>query len=663
MKVSRPGLVITVGALTWLLLVISLYYAGHKPFSPVMLMRIAISAGQIFTGLLVVSIAGGIGRRLVHPGGISPIAVLALQAAAGLGLLSIGMLLVSATIGVNSLICWIIVVSLALLFWRDTWLWFSGWKSLAQIWDASGRFGKALGSGICIVLLYSLIIALAPPIKFDALVYHLALPKLYLSNGGFKYIPEIMFWGMPQVGEMLYTLGMGLAGHTAAVLVGWWAGVIALFGVLGFTVDRFGINAGWVAATSLISGYTLTQLLSAGYVEWFAILFGAGLLILLDHWWAEGKGSSLLWAGILCGFAMGSKYTGGILTIAGGIVVLVQCLVNKAGIVRLVKNIAIFAIPALLVFAPWLIKNTAATGNPFYPLFFPAGSMDTFRLDAYQLPPWGDWKEILLIPIRTTLVGFEGAPGYSASISPLLVALAPFSLIGFRSRKENERSTLIIALTIGCAGWMTWLIASRLSGFLIQTRFYFGLFPAVAVLAGAGYQVLAGVRLPGLRLERIVASLVGLVMLFSIIPLIGELMKSDGLKVLLSVESSADYLSGNLGWYYPAANAVRDLPDGSRVLMLWEPRSYYCLPRCVPDEILDQWRHARQTIGEPQEILNSWRAKGYTHLLYNRFGADFVRADDKSYRDSDWLALDALLSQLQEPVDFGGAYELYSLQP
>lgn len=97
--------------------------------------------------------------------------------------------------------------------------------------------------------------------------------------------------------------------------------------------------------------------------------------------------------------------------------------------------------------------------------------------------------------------------------------------------------------------------------------------------------------------------------------------------------------------------------------MLWEPRSYYCLPRCVPDEILDQWRHARQTIGEPQEILNSWRAKGYTHLLYNRFGADFVRADDKRYRDTDWLALDELLSQLQEPVDFGGAYELYSLEP
>ncbi len=147
MKVSRSGLVITVGALAWLLLVISLYYAGHKPFSPVVLLRIGISAGQIFTSLLVVSLAGGIGRRLIHPNEISPIAVLALQAAAGLGLMSIGMFFVSAVIGVNSLICWIIVVILALLFWRDTWLWFSAWKSFAHLWEASGRFGKALGSG------------------------------------------------------------------------------------------------------------------------------------------------------------------------------------------------------------------------------------------------------------------------------------------------------------------------------------------------------------------------------------------------------------------------------------------------------------------------------------------------------------------------------------
>ena len=472
-----------------------------------------------------------------------------------------------------------------------------------------------------------------------------------------------MFWGMPQIGEMLYTWGMGLAGNASASTVGWLAGVVALCGLIGYTRDRFGSNAAWVAVTSLISGYTLTILLSAAYVEWFTILFGTALLIAFDIWWSSRDRTALVWAGILCGFAMGTKYTGGVLLLAGTCVLFIQFLHNKAGVRNFVISLMVFLIPAFLIYSPWLIKNLVATGNPVYPLVFPAGSMDRFRLDAYQLPPWGDWKDIFLLPLQATMTGFEGAAGYSATISPLLIALVPFSLLGFKSRTETQRVTLVIAITIGVTGLLTWLLASRLSGYLIQTRLYLGIFPAFAVLAGAGYQALSDVRLPGLRLGRVISVLVGIVLFFNIIPVFTGFADGGALNVLLNNETADDYLADNLGCYFPAVKAISELPQGSRVLMLWEPRSYYCLPRCVPDEILDQWRHARQTIGEPQEILNSWRAKGYTHLLYNRFGADFVRADDKSYRDTDWLALDVLLSQLQEPVDFGGAYELYSLEP
>ena len=39
------------------------------------------------------------------------------------------------------------------------------------------------------LLLLALIRALAPPLKFDALVYHLALPKAYLEPGGLTTSP------------------------------------------------------------------------------------------------------------------------------------------------------------------------------------------------------------------------------------------------------------------------------------------------------------------------------------------------------------------------------------------------------------------------------------------------------------------------------------------
>ena len=588
--------------------------------------------------------------------------MLVLQLAAGLGLISIGILFVGSVIGINRLVCWIIALVLAIFLWRDAWAWLSGWRALINLWADSGRFGKALGFGIFSLVLCTFILSLAPPVKFDALVYHLTFPKLYLLSGGVRYIPENMFWGMPQVGEMLYTWAMGLAGNATATMVGWWAGVLALCGLIGYTVDRFGINAAWVATTSLIGGYTMTILLSAGYIEWFSILFGISLLIAFDIWWTTRDMSALIWAGIICGLAMGSKYTGGILLFAGVGVVWIQHLLQKNGNRSLMRSLAAFLLPALLVFSPWLVKNLLATGNPVYPFFFPAGSMDLFRIQAYQIQPWGDWRDIVLLPLRATITGYEGAPGYNASISPLLIALAPFSVIGYKSRTEKQRTALLIASTVGITGWIAWLLASRFSGYLIQTRMYFAIFPAFAVLAGAGYQAIADIRLPGLRLGRIIAALVVMVLYFNIIHVVTEFIDGGSLNVLLNVSAPDDYLNDRLGWYYPAAQAISNLPEDSHVLMLWEPRSFYCQPKCIPDEVLDQWRHARQSVGEPGKIIESWRNRGYTHLLYNRFGADFVRSNDTSYQTSDWVVLDDLLTQLSVPVKFGNAYELYSLQ-
>lgn len=157
--------------------------------------------------------------------------------------------------------------------------------------------------------------------------------------------------------------------------------------------------------------------------------------------------------------------------------------------------------------------------------------------------------------------------------------------------------------------------------------------------------------------------MVGLVLGFNTLQVATEFIESGALNVLFNVETPEDYLNNNLGWYNPAAQAITDLPDGSRVLMLWEPRSFYCQTKCIPDEVLDKWRHARQKVGEPDDILDSWRDDGYTHLLYNHFGANFIRSNDARYNTADWVALDDLLARLDAPVEFGGAYELYSLLP
>ncbi len=100
----------------------------------------------------------------------------------------------------------------------------------AAVFPAPGRLGflayAALVVIACAVLL-NLMETAAPEIFYDSLVYHLALPKLYLIRGRIVPTPQNIFSGMPFGVEMLYGLALSLSDeHLAALLncsFGWGA--------------------------------------------------------------------------------------------------------------------------------------------------------------------------------------------------------------------------------------------------------------------------------------------------------------------------------------------------------------------------------------------------------------------------------------------------------
>ncbi len=649
-------------AIFWLAIVLGLYYAGHKPFSVEIFEKVARHLGVFALNLAAMMVAGGLGARFRVGRVADKLTSLSMQAAAGVGGISLIMLIVGAAIGVNPLVSWGLLIFLGFTLRRDMLAWLKNWREVGSLWMRSGRLGKALGLGIGGLLALTLLVSLAPPIKFDSLVYHLAIPQAYIQSGKVRYLPELMFWGMPQIGEMIYTWLMSMGGAEAATVGGWFVGVVACIGILGSVAQIFGAAAGWVAIAALVSGYTFVDLLPSGYVDMFTIWFGAAALFSLCEWQQSGEHKALIWSGIFSGLALGSKYTAGALALSVLALIFVVDILHKSVRTRLGKDLVVFLLPVVLVFLPWMIKNQLAVGNPFYPFFFESGSMDQHRLSYYHLPAWGTWKRVALLPVAATILGFEGAPGFSASLGPLLLALSPFAYLRYSRRSIQQKGALLVAGIVSGAGTLTWLIASRLSGLLIQSRLYFVLFPAIALLAGAGFQALAAIHLPGLRLRRIVGAMAVLVLGFTVVEVFQVTVQRDPLGVLVGIKEPEQYLGNNLGWYYPAMQAIQALPEQASVLMLWEPRSYYCQPKCTPDEILDRWRHAVAHFKQPEIILQEWERE-YTHLLYNRFGAEFIRQEDPSYSTSDWLALNDLLERLPPPVEFGDAYLLYTLQP
>ena len=89
------------------------YLYGHKLFSAQNLVGIFSSLGQVLVAFLIIAMAGGIGERLLRHSDVSGLIRFGLAAALGITVLSIGILVLGATIGTN-LITFVILILVVL---------------------------------------------------------------------------------------------------------------------------------------------------------------------------------------------------------------------------------------------------------------------------------------------------------------------------------------------------------------------------------------------------------------------------------------------------------------------------------------------------------------------------------------------------------------------
>ncbi|MGA9191686.1 MAG: hypothetical protein WBZ24_08145 [Anaerolineales bacterium] len=639
-------------ALGVLFALIAAYYVIHKPFDASMAQALTLDGLRLLLAGALVLVAGAAGLRLVGPLPLAASAQAAVYAAVGLGLSGVLWLLIGAVIGFKGWLSWLVLLAALAVLRRSALAWLrvvrSGWFELRP----KGGFEVALAVAVAALLAMALLESLGPPVSFDALVYHLSLPRTFLNAGRVVFDPANPFWGSPLLVEMNNTWAMSVAGDVAATILGVLTGGLALMGVFGL-VSYHTPRGAWVAVASLMVGRTLWSSFSWGYVDWHAALFGLAIIAFLEVWRRERKLSYAVWAGVLAGFAMGTKYTAGVALGAG----LAAILIVGEGVNRLRATLRFLA-AALAAFAAWPLKNLIATGTPLYPYWganpWVSAAQQTFfsGVSSVGFHPVGP-----LIPLFATLYGVEGAPGYAASIGPLLLGLSLAALIGPIRRREWSG----FLTTFVVAGWLLWGGANLASELLGQSRLYMVIFPAWAALAGLGYAGLRSVRLGSVRLGRLTQALVLMTTVFALASAFRSLAKDHPLLPVLGLESREQTLARRLGAYAPAMAAVRESGDSGSVVMLWEPRGYYCQPECVSDAWIDRWYALRRAGLDETAILQRWRADGRSYVLLNRIGMAFVRDEDPRYTPQDWAALDDLLGRMDLVQSFGDSYVLYAL--
>jgi hypothetical protein len=661
MPVNKKTYIAAFLSLAWCFGIIAIYYVSHKPFTPEVATTILLSGWRLLIGFTLVALAGGVGWLVYHDETLNPLAQLALQTALGLGILALFFLLIGVTIGLPRLLPGALVIILLIFLHKAIWAWLRQWHAWKTIWQSSDRFCHTLAGLIGVMLLAAIFLALAPPIKFDALVYHLLLPDAYLRIERIEYLPWIMKTGMPQTTEMIYTWAMALSGGAGAAVTGWIIGIVTIGGILGYFYQRFGARSAWVGTAALLAGFSMPLAISWAYVDWWCLLFGFGVLVSLDLWRQTGGERLLVIAGLMAGFALGTKYPAGILGLAAGITLIWHLRRRRE---KFFTNLFLFGMAGILTPLPWLLKNLVTTGNPLYPLFFESGAMDAIRHGVYQVtPPHGDWQDLVFLPFWATYMGHDGADGYGIAIGPLLLGLGMLAWLGWRHHSPEKRAALENATVMAVTGIFIWAVGNQFSGFLIQSRFYFAIFPAFAYLAASGYSAFNSVQLPNIRLGRILSALVLLVITLNTMDVGLFILRQRAPQAVFGIESTESYLAHNLGWHQPAMAALLDLSEEERVLLLLEPRGLYCQPRCEPDETMDRWKRDWLNFSTFREILESWRAEGFTHVLFYQAGANFMReTGDLHHTEEEWQALDLFLADLPIIQSFGEAYLLFDIR-
>jgi len=470
--------------------------------------------------------------------------------------------------------------------------------------------------------------ALTPPTARDSLVYHLALPKLYLEHHQWLEIPHNIFGYFPGLVEALYTMALGLGSHYPALVhagfgLACLSAAVSLGSTLGLRREICLLSVAALAATP-----TFWAEMTWAYVD-LANAFYWTLTAICFLRWCENKETYwLALLGLCMGAAIGCKYISFVLLPVISLGLLLELRRSGTSAWRQpLFTVTLPVITALVAISPWLSRNLILTGNPLYPFFsdlFPSSSpgWDGERAGLYQimLTQYGGTDKGLLnylvAPVRVFLTGrFNSVSHYDGELS--FFYLLAFPLLFIRKQWRSKPGKLLGFSLIYLAYWS---FSSQ------QARFLLVILPILAIVGGYFTQFyladLTGKTVVNhfntLRVHRLVVIVLLAVILLNGRGILALYAKETYLSYLLGKKSRQMYLSDKLDYYGMYRYINRYLPkDASLLLVKTGNQGYYLNRAYFSDAVFENHTFERILIrsASAAETAGIFRQKGWTHLL------------------------------------------------
>ena len=210
-----------------------------------------------------------------------------------------------------------------------------------------------------------------PPISRDALIHHLAIPKLWLTNGGFYETPWAKYSYYPMNIDLLYLVALYFKNDIAPKFIHFAFALGTGLLIYLYLKKRLGRNWGLLGVIIFVTTPIVVRLSASAYVDLGMTFFTTGSILGFVKWRDSGYNLSK-WLIISCccmGIALGSKYNALIAWFFLNLIVAYSYAKDTHKQLPALRYGVMFFTITALVASPWYVKNYILTGNPFYPLF------------------------------------------------------------------------------------------------------------------------------------------------------------------------------------------------------------------------------------------------------------------------------------------------------
>lgn len=413
-------------------------------------------------------------------------------------------------------------------------------RALIHLYNEKPPLVKSFIILIFIQVLINLVGALGPELGFDALWYHLTIPKIYLENHFVFHIPGglLYYSGMPKLTEMIY-LGF-LANDTFAKLIHFGFGILSLVALYklsrNFLSEKYSILASLIFYSNLVVGWQSTT----AYVDLARTFFEIMAFWGFVNWLKEKKVIWFFESAFMLGLAISVKL------ISFGSLIIFSILLSyyfwhSGKINKLIKALMSYIGIALLVLLPYFVFALLNTGNPIYPVFS----------QFYSINP----NFTFVNPLKL-----------ADPISPLYLIFLPFIIFYFR--KFSNIVKIIVFYSV--LSFIIWYLTPQTGG----GRFIMPYLPIYSLIIALGIKMVYIYK----NLHNLSIAFVILIFIVSIIYRGGANFKF--IPVILGVQSKDQFLSNNLnfsfGDFYDTDGYFKaHIKETDRVLLFGFHNLYY----------------------------------------------------------------------------------------